>query len=964
MHTHKGYDIMLTHPMETISVSFDQSFLTRVAHTVWEMTPRTGKKMHDASRVIVVLPGMRAGRRLREIMTDIAHTKKLFLLPPHIYTPRGFCLSFVAHSAVGACASLSETRAAWVQACANSPDAVQRIRMYGDMTYQDTSQATPDSPAAAPLSPSALFSLARTCMTVYTTLSGERVTCADVQKCLASNPRELARWQAFESLTDTMRNTLASAGLMTQYDAVEKALTSTATQPENILPDISAIVVAGVVDPFAQFTACLDALSDRVVIMSYGLEGNTWFDTYGALRDDAEVAFPLIDDVCHMVRCSDSPATQVNDTVAWLHRVCEKQSYAITDIVIGVPDAEVTRPLEAALAAEEITTHDAVGLPFLESNCGILLTSLTALCENPSWENAVALLRHPVYERYLRHALPDGPLTAENYAHRLGILEEYLAAYAVPTLFSYMPDASGESMMNTVNELTDALHTTCAYFPEQARTIRAWLPQINACLMSIYKGYAHAEDASLSPYDRDALEQWAALSHEIESNAVDVTYEVMPAVALRYLLGFFRGVTLTPERTTAAIDLVGWLELAMDDAPVIVVTGMNDGRVSENTTSDAFLPDHLRRRLGVAHTARRARRDRYIMRTLLAGDRQCLFTAGRASNNGDPLRISRILCDMSPTHVAELLLSFYAADERSSTDASYPSLTYNAKDRAPLTLAPPDDTQLTWAGDSLRVTDFSLYLICPYKWYLHRTIGEPPPTLAHELNAAEFGSFVHDILAHFGRQGPHSSDNENTLIDWFDDTLDRRMNAIYGAQPSIPLHIQKEMIRARLHAFAEAHAHHMRDGWKIKEVEYSVSSYIIAGMPIHGRIDRIDQHDEKGFLLLDYKTSTKAKTPEKVHLAKGMWRDLQLPLYRDMMCQENAYGPDHIYTTGYCVLPAAPQETGILCAQWQDDDYLSALACAADVVARITSGADDAFVRTENINDCVKCDYRHICQRA
>ena len=52
-----------------------------------------------------------------------------------------------------------------------------------------------------------------------------------------------------------------------------------------------------------------------------------------------------------------------------------------------------------------------------------------------------------------------------------------------------------------------------------------------------------------------------------------------------------------PRSDRAAIELRGWLELPWDDAPALVVTGMNEGMVPASGGSDLFLPDTLRRRL-------------------------------------------------------------------------------------------------------------------------------------------------------------------------------------------------------------------------------------------------------------------------------------------------------------------------------------------------------------------------------
>ena len=54
---------------------------------------------------------------------------------------------------------------------------------------------------------------------------------------------------------------------------------------------------------------------------------------------------------------------------------------------------------------------------------------------------------------------------------------------------------------------------------------------------------------------------------------------------------------------------MGWLEVLLDDAPHLVVTGFSDGNVPKSIESDALLPDGLRREMGLLHNGQRLARD-------------------------------------------------------------------------------------------------------------------------------------------------------------------------------------------------------------------------------------------------------------------------------------------------------------------------------------------------------------------
>ena len=78
-------------------------------------------------------------------------------------------------------------------------------------------------------------------------------------------------------------------------------------------------------------------------------------------------------------------------------------------------------------------------------------------------------------------------------------------------------------------------------------------------------------------------------------------------------------------RPAGAIDLLGWLELLWEDAPHLVVTGLNDGRLPETVAGDPFLPEALRARLGLKTNEARFARDAYLLAALTA----CRTGAGR-----------------------------------------------------------------------------------------------------------------------------------------------------------------------------------------------------------------------------------------------------------------------------------------------------------------------------------------------
>lgn len=925
--------------MQRIEVTFAEAFLPRVAEAVMAAArPGTGKAL-ECGNVMVVLPGRRAARRLVEVLAERALAERRLLIPPRVCTPQHLCEAVCASCGFGAIATEHEQHAAWLCALDEHRDLLM------ELMGRDDAQAC----AARP---SLLFSLARTLDGVYTALAGERVTCDNVAAVFDAGSTGRARWQALGALVEAMRAELAARELRTLHDATEAALVEVQKNASRALEEIQEIIVAGIVDPFAHFTACVQALAERVTVMTYGPEQCGWFDECGALRRDGEIDFGVLDEHVERIVCADSAAEQAHAVVSWLREAA--RGHAVTDIVIGAPDAEVNRPLRAALALDGVAAHDAVGTPLSESSLGVLLSTLVEFIEERTWSTALQLLRHPVVEHYVCRTLTDGPRTPGQYARLVRRIETYLADHVVQHVTQEWPREQNDDVEVDVGLLTQALLNLLARF-EGERALFEWIVPLNECLEELYSG----SDGAAAAQDEEALRAWSEFSAGMHEARVQPRAALKATVALRQLMALAGAIVLAPPRSGPAVDIVGWLELALDDAPVVAVTGMNEGVLSESVTSDAFLPDGLRQRLGLPCNERRLQRDRYIVRTITGTGKKFLLTAGRASNTGDPLRISRVLCDMSAPSQARLMLKFYGKSGREDWGTmAWPSGT---SAEAPLVIAPPSDRHLTLEITSLNATDFARYVACGYAFYLSKTVGEPPEPPGAELSPAQFGVLLHKVLEAFGQRGPKNSTNTREITAWLCEELARCAARQYGAAPGLAIELQLDSCRRRLAAFAEVQAARVHEGWQIVATEQTErDAFTIAGIPIVTRMDRIDQRGNE-VVILDYKTGS-ANDPALESYNYGVWLDLQLPLYWLSVQASGAYAGCTI-RTGYFNLPSKIEACEVVTTPWGEADYASALAFAEQIIARMCASEPGTFARTDNTAQCAQCPYRYLCQR-
>ena len=431
----------------------------------------------------------------------------------------------------------------------------------------------------------------------------------------------------------------------------------------------------------------------------------------------------------------------------------------------------------------------------------------------------------------------------------------------------------------------------------------------------------------------------AAVCVELEPEA-PLTVRVRLAEALRLTLSRLDQRVTEPEGGGAAIELLGWLELQLDDAPVLIVTGVNEGLVPQSITSDTFLPDHFRRALGLTDNRRRYARDLMMLEAILHSRAVVKLISGRRSGSNDPLVPSRLTLACDDQRLAAWVGTFYHAEASRAADTP---LLLQPGDHSRFVIPTPQPPQQPIV--SLPVTAFADYLACPYRFYLRHVLKlRAIDDAAIELDAAAFGSLAHRVLKAFGQAEVRDATDPTPIAKFLSARLDALIETRFGDNPRKVVLIQRELLRRRFGALAVWQARQRADGWRIQPewVELDVEAKLhVDGQPfaITGRIDRIDAHRQLGFRVIDYKTGDTGKTPEQTHRtgAKGdkQWRDLQLPLYHTLARAAGVDGPIEL---GYVNVPKDLDSVGLAPADWSDEQIADAHVKAHEVVRNIRGG--------------------------
>ena len=891
-------------------LGWDGVWLPRVA--AWLAEGWSSDGALDLSRTLALVPTRQAGRRLREALAEHAAARGAAVFPPRTQTPDTL---LGAGSAAAGVASRLEATLAWTE-------VLRAADLDGCRAVFPTEPPARDFAWA--------WRLAETFSRLQTQLMEGGLDFADVARRVGPDFAEAERWTQLAALEAVQRAKLAAVGRREPH-AARRDWADTAAVPAGI----ERIVVLAVTDPLPLAVEVLRRWAATMpveVAIAAPAEEEAAFDDVGR-PDGAAWARRVLrwPDFAGQVHLCAEPAAEAEQAVAIARRHADPDGV----VALGVADPEALPVLENGLSRAGLAGYNPEGRPRRAERLHGLLAAIAALARAPTAATAVgALARCPDFLDALQ-ARAGGEFSIARLLAELDAAQAERLPADLPALRRAVTArtprlAAGLALVDAVRATLDG-----ADFASGAIAAPALL------LGGRRLDLAAADDARLAEELgawRDTVRECAAAAERFPRVRAADWWEV----ALRA----FGESRRTEAKRPGALELQGWLELLWEDAPHLVIAGLNDGLVPEAIVGDAFLPESLREQIGLKTNAARFARDACLLQALVAAraERGRLdVLLAKTSAARDPLRPSRLLLlcadEELPGRVAALFRE---------APPGRPNLPWRrAWTLAPGPVVPPA---------KVAVTGLRAWLACPFRFYLqHVRRMEAVDAAKSELDARDFGTLCHAALEAMARE-PALRDctDEAVLREFLLDAIEREARGRFGDERTLPLTIQMESARQRLSRFAAVQARERAEGWVIVEVERPFA-LALGGLEVRGRIDRIDRHEAHGaWRVLDYKTSDTAVAPQRSHLrsARGddatrpawqrvgfdgrecVWTDLQLPLYL------HALAPTHpTLQAGYVNLPKAAGETAVVL--WPDftpEMLAAARACAEGVAAAIAAG--------------------------
>ncbi|TVQ77208.1 MAG: PD-(D/E)XK nuclease family protein [Phycisphaeraceae bacterium] len=881
----------------------------------------------DLSNWIVVTPGARGGRTLLAMLVEAARARSVSVVPPLMTTPGEIGPALLHPSGV----PIGEYASSLLWSGA--------LRSFGRAELEPLIRTPPEKHDAA-----AWTAIGDLLAGHHQSLAGDLLDFADVASALVSEgrPDEAVRWTTAAEVQRRYISLVAETDMIDLPHEIHRILKSGAGQRGEL--QVALIGVTELSSAAREAIRACAAVCTAFITAPERSEAG--FDRFGCIDPDWWETRPLqIEDA--FIRIAGDPedaASAVFEAIAeWGGEL------AASEIVIGALEPSSPGAIEREAAMHEgVAVRDAAGRSLAVSSPVRLLELLSDLISERSYDALGSALRHSdlgtwIVRHINRKLAPTGGKIG--LSRILRELDEFRQETLIPSIDD---PHENEILMQVLAAIRNLLRPTgFARGRDPKQTLAHWAHKAAATLAKIYSGRiiaAQSDEGRLISEACRRVRLFADDAQRLESTGILAGHTTMRASEAWRLIAGVVGEAQAPlEARDDAVELLGWLELALDPAQGIVLVGMNEGIVPSTRLGDALLPDALRERLGIGCDRTRIARDRYLLESIMhaRSPGKTILIVQRTDAEGSPLLPSRLILRDEPMRIAERL-------ERITQDGRdplrrvelIPTVRTGDRDHFAMPSFPASWKPIT----RMSVTSFGRYLRSPYGFFLERALYlEEIDDRITELDAMSFGTLVHDVLEAFGNSDVRDETDPERIAEYLSDALGDLVRSRYGDHPRAPVLVQAESARRRLIAFAAKQAEWVQEGWRIRHAEWrpddGAIDFMVDAEPmrISGKIDRIDYNEQSGlWALLDYKTGSSSRKAKSAHQARdGTWRDLQLPLYRHLAL--DIIG-DALPELGYITLPRDLDAIRFDQAGWDAADLDSADAAATEIIRAVRRG--------------------------
>ena len=737
--------------------------------------------------------------------------------------------------------------------------------------------------------------LASTIRRLQNELASDRLTFAEVAE-EAESENDQRRWELLSNLFDMYLVALESAGLSDPGDQRQLAISQKRCRSDHRIAligtsDLSTLqvdMISSTRGNIDVFVAAPDSYHGH--FSSIGcIQSQRWLEHELPLKDEQLIAAGDIADQSQaaaesLARFFEEEHGSIGSSLLHTNTGTQSTNRMPT---IGVTDESQVAPIEFELNGYGYETARHLGWSVATTAVGRAISMTATYLQNQTWQSLAGLVRHADVLTWLSRELE-----VDNVDEILVSLDGLLANHYPIRLETELSPLALKNYPLAI-KTAECIAQWTRRFDATQRPLAQWCEDISVWLKDLYRDQLNSE----SPTTRSklAFDSTERMLKRFAKVKLELDFVIGGAEAMSMIAARVADLRVVLPAKPGEVEIVGWLDLALDDASSLVVVGLNHPFVPAAVTNDPFLPGNFRTQLRMADNDRRLARDIYYMQLLLSSRKNIRFIVGRNSADGSPTPPSRLLASAPPNDVARRIAGLMdgkrekvnlvhrwdlAAEQSTQKEIPIPNLPV------------PDDGCPVKA---MSVTAFRDYLDCPYRFFLRHVLKlKPIDDESSELAANQFGDLVHGAVEKFGLSDDRDEPSQDKIESLLHQFLHEYGEEHFGNASSTAVQIQLSQAERRLSILSYEQAKRFAEGWRIHETEASVS-YEKKGacievdgftMGLRGRLDRIDFHPGTGrWAILDYKTH--GHKPEKKHLKNTVdgqqWIDLQLPLYRMMI---------------------------------------------------------------------------------
>lgn len=643
----------------------------------------------------------------------------------------------------------------------------------------------------------------------------------------------------------------------------------------------------------------------------------------GAAFAAAHTVNPL-EPAIHLLACPNLEAA----ALAAESRVLDWLAEGRRDIAIVALDRLAARRLRALLERRDILVQDETGWAFSTAAASHILDRWLNVVMDDAWfRDLIDLIKSPF-------AFTDAESLRATAAESL---ERAWRRHGAPQgLAGHLALARQENLAAAQTLLT-RIEQARGLFPEARLPLADWTQR----LLEACDRLAATPALKHDPVGRQLLDLLATLARETRPHARRFSL----AEWRRWLYLHLEQATFADHRVQSPIRLTHLNAARLRDFAGLIILGVDAGHLPGARPASLF-NDATRIQLGLPAAAEREGETRAALADVLdRAERVALIW--QAEDAGEERPLSPWLLRLAAFQQAG-----WGSQWVQTRSLGYRRVGASSRaQRNPGTTPPPPAPIADHLPQRITVSAWQSLVACPYQFFARHLLGlDEQDEVPEEMDKADYGSLVHQVLAEFHGRHPRLADLSR---DQQENELFALTRAVFAAAEvrGYLAGAWRQRWEQHIAAYLDWASQREIDGYRFQQAEAELSRPIQWSTRTHtrleGRADRLDRQDA-AIALLDYKTQSKQSLRKKLDETA---ENVQLTAYAWLAEAAQA---------GFVSLDDDRVET----LTWPGDLATAAAAEGERLTATFTALAAGApLPANAAVATCAWCEMRGLCRR-